>query len=280
MIKPGDQAPVYTEGSKIIYRASGLGGCLTALAAARQGLEKQQPRGRQAAVYKAGHEAEDRFFELYPHGNRQMRVELAVTNRIVVVAHLDAYDKGILEVKSQSNKEWNSWEPNHWEKNPLWIKYSWQVSVCMHAKESKVWVYRFNRDTEEIACILVETPFWTTEQIFERILEVESLALEDKLVCTSPEFFCDYPQLHPGPEPVEDPELEDYVANYLVVKKRNDESSTDLKYWRDKIDERMQGAGYGPKVLLLSGASVSRSEFDTEPHMVKGGHQVRITIAP
>lgn len=274
-----DEPIVHERDGKIVYRASGIGGCLTALAAARQGMKKKGAYGKVVEVYEAGHRAEDRFFQLKPELNhfRQMEVVLHLTPKINIVGHLDAHNGGMHEVKSQSVEEWKKYRWNSWFNDPLWIKYSWQVSVCMLGLGTKkASVHRFNRVTEEIDTIELREPFWTREQVMERVMEIEALALEEELKCVTPSFFCDYPQLHGGAEIVEDDELEVAVAGYLRCKETADDANNNLKYFRDQISKLMQQ--YPNKVMLLSGHVISRSEFDTKDHMVKGSHQVRVTV--
>jgi hypothetical protein len=278
-----DHPPVYQHNGQTIYRASDLGGCITRLAAARQGQEKIPPAGKQLDIFTAGNEAEERFFEQNPNlaHYRQMEVTLHITPTIKIVGHLDALAEfAIIEVKSQSPEEFDKWTWDSWTDNPLWVKYSWQVSACMLAVGTQIHctVWRINRETDKVDAVTVKEPFWTQDDIFARIMEVESLAHEDKLVCRTPDFFCSYPYLHTDDkEIVDDEELEYLVNKYFQVKKDLDENSAYAAQLRSKISERMDLMHY-KKVLLMSGHQITKSEFDTKDHMVKGSHQVKVTI--
>jgi hypothetical protein len=273
--------PVWEEDGTVRYRASYLGGCLTALAAARQGLDRKEPTGKVAAVFQAGHDAEDRFFDLYPHlaQFRQMEAVLHITDKIKVVGHLDAWVGRVVEVKSQSGAEWDAWTWESWDTNPLWQKYAWQVSACMLAMGGNIGatVYRFNRETEKVSLEAVAHPLHTHDEITERILTVETMAMEELEPCASPSFFCDFPHLHPGPELLDDPELQELVNDYIVLNNRSKAAGAQLREIRDRIVKYMEGIGK-EKVMLLSGVTVSRSEYDTQDHIVKGSHQVRLTV--
>lgn len=285
--KSDDSPSVYERDGITIYRASDLGGCITRLAAARQGQQKVEPKGFQQTIFDAGNTAEDIFFDYYPEWGhyRQMEVVLHITPKIAVVGHLDAYCDRMLELKSQSDEEYQKWTWDAWTEDPLWIKYSWQVSACMLALgHEPATLARMNRKgMSDGSGILMDfqaihEPFWTLEDIIARIMEVEALATEDTLRCTTPDFFCSYPYLHvDDKEVVDDGELEELVTIYLSAKANLAESQLYLDSVKRDITEHLDGKGY-KKVLLMSGRSVSRSEYDTKDHMVKGSHQVRLTI--
>lgn len=282
----GDNRPsVYErEDGKIVYRSSDIGGCLIRLAAARQGLHKNEPRegGRVAAVFEAGNEAEDKFFKENPDlaHYRQLEVVLPITNTVIVVGHLDAFVDGLIEVKSQSDKEFMEWTWDCWTDHKLWVKYSWQVSVCMLGLggDYGARVIRYNRDKGVWTTEIVKQPFWTKEQVIERILEVESLACEDRLVCNTPDFFCPYPFLHSGPEPVIDDRMEGLVSRYLQLKTMSDRVGGELKECKEEISKHLSTME-SDKVLLMSGRTVSRTMVTTKEHTVKGSSYERITVS-
>jgi hypothetical protein len=280
-----DSPSVYERDGLTVYRASDLGGCITRLAAARQGQEKVAPKGFQQQIFDAGNDAEEQFFARHPElaHYRQLEVTLHITPRIAVMGHLDAYEGGVIEVKSQSGDEYAKWTWDAWTEHPLWVKYSWQVSACMlatsdpqHPLPAVVW--RVNREDGTESAEEVKRPFWSLQDITERILEVEALAHSDKLTCTTPDFFCAYPYLHVnGQEPVDDDELDKLVKVYISQNKQLGTIKGYQEETRAKIVERLDILGM-QKVLLMSGHQVTRSEFDTKDHMVKGSHQVRVTI--
>lgn len=281
-----DRAAVYEEDGKVYYRASSLGGCLTMLAAARQQLEAQPPSGKQLEIYEAGNDAED--WVLGNHlmiGNLQEEVVLSVTKRISVVGHIDGeYVDGdypaklpIVEIKSQSPDLFDVWTPDYWTEDELWKKYAWQVSAYMLAKGKQLEMIRVRREEPLIfqSVQTIEKPFHTLDEIRNRILTVEALAADSITPCTTPNFFCPYPYLHPQPEPIEDTEMEGLVVEYLAAKSRVDTESSRVKAIKADIEKRLDGR---EKVLLLSGATISRSEFEVKEHTVKASRQVRVTV--
>jgi hypothetical protein len=284
-----DSPSVYVrEDGKIVYRASDIGGCVTRLAASRQGQQKTEPKEFVQMVFDRGNEVEDKFFARCPElaHYRQLEVVLEITGKISVVGHLDAYaEDHLIEVKRQATKEWEKWTWDSWTDDPLWVKYSWQISACMlglgWGKDPfnlPAWVFRVNGDDGREACVEVKEPFWSKEDIRARVLEVEALAHEDKLVCVTPDFFCQYQYLHQDDkEIVDDDELERLVDEYQQAKIVMDAGGVRMSAARAGIVERMGEKGWG-KVLLMSGRSVSKSEFDTKDHVVKGSHQVRVTV--
>lgn len=279
-----DNSPSVHSNGIIVYRASDIGGCVTRLAAARAGYEKAETKPKQAKVYQAGHNTEDWFFETNPQFaiNRQLETRLEIIpGKIAVVGHVDAYTGEILEIKSQSGKEFARWTTASWVEDDLWIKYAWQISALMLGlpDRSSALLVRINRENKEISWHEIPRPFITVDQIVDKVLEVESLALEDKLVCHTPEYFCAYPYLHPAPEPQDNPELDRLAAHYLTLTRAANALKEEIRQVRDEI---MVGLDSLPnetdQVLLLSGRTISRSTFTTKDHWVKGTEQTRLTV--
>ena len=278
--------PVYGDDGRIIYRASSFGGCLTMLAAARQGFERQGKALEKIA--EAGEKAEDWVFSKYPQVamNRQLPVYVPITKRIVVVAHVDALPlEGVVEIKSQSDRQFKDWTYSYWESDQLWRKYAWQISVEMIGAaeflgaEKPGFIYRVNRDTGQIWFDGIPRPFHSKEEIVGRVLEVEALAMDDSLRCSTPDFFCPYPFLHPQLEPVEDDELEGLVADYLTLSGQVKEAGKIVGAVRSRILEKMDMSGYGERILLTSGRTVSRAVVEVKEHMVKASVQTRLTVS-
>jgi hypothetical protein len=276
-----DRAVVYEDEGRVVYRASALGGCLTMLAAARQGVERKKVAGKVEEVYAAGHKAEEEFFKTNPDlaHYQQMEVVVHVVRGIEVVGRMDAWTETcVVEVKSQSEEEWGVWREHWWEENPLWKKYAWQISAYMVGIGAAcAHVYRVNRANGKWRREVIDGAFYNEDQIRERVLEVEALAGEDRLVCKTPSFFCEYPGLHQALEPVEDEELEELVREYVKRDREAKAAKAVVEGIKGEIKERVGAMGRG-KVLLMSGHQVSLTEYDTKDRMVKGGHVVRLTI--
>jgi hypothetical protein len=113
------------------------------------------------------------------------------------------------------------------------------------------------------------------DDIVDRVFTIESLATEQDLICPTPNFFCQYQYLHPTIEPVDEPELEELLAEYLEIKAMIRADEKKLADVKARITEALKGRS---KVVLMSGRSVSRSEFEVKEHVVKGGKQSRFTV--
>jgi hypothetical protein len=199
-----------TDDGRVEYRASALGGCDLALLAARLGYDaipvKEDAKILQ--VFAAGKRIEDEVLTSEGFVDRvtyqQARVVLPVTKKIVVVGHVDGYDKGdwsIYEVKSQNKEEWDRFNREGWESG-FFPKYKWQVSAYMHATLMPLKLVRALRDNEgnwtgEIDVSVVDEPFYTIPEIRARVLRVEAASATGVLSaeCT-PSFPCPYFYLH------------------------------------------------------------------------------------
>lgn len=268
-----------SEDGTIVYRASAIGGCLTGLAAARQQLEPRPPSGKQLEVFEAGNESERLFLTDNPAVIRQQEeVVLSITGRITVVGHIDGIlDENIVEIKSQSPELFAKWTEDAWTTEPLWAKYAWQISCYMLALQKQACIVRVPRDNPvSVAYWPIDKPFHTLAEIRSRILEVEALAAqEEPLVCSTPDFFCPYPYLHPQLEPTDDPELQLLVDEYLMLKTQMDGDKQRLSDVRAMIEKVLRDR---PKVLLLSGITVTRSEYEIKEHTVKASMATRLTV--
>jgi hypothetical protein len=279
----GNAPSVYGDNDKIIYRASALGGCLVALAAARRETDRAEWKSQHLNVFEGGNMAEEQFFERNADldiTRKQERVELPVIGNIVVVGHIDGwYYDHVLEIKSQSEEEYDKWTEDSWDGNPLWVKYGWQISAYMLATDRLLaWVCRVQRDSDKFELRKVGI-LHSKAEIVERVLEVESLALDENLKCTDSNFFCQYPQLHQGLEPTDDPELEALVDEYLHHNSITKGANKALSVIKEKISNHLDTTAC-PKVLLMSGRQVTKSVVPaTKDHMVKGSKgYTRITI--
>jgi len=208
-----DAAYVTVAGDVVQYRASALGGCDLALLAAR--LDYDVVPIREDApimkVFAAGHRIEDEVLAQFPTvRHRQQETILQVTGKIMVVGHIDGiddYDNSIVEVKSQSQEEWDRFERHHWDAG-FFPKYKWQVSSYMlslptifggHRTLKLIRALRGEDGewTGETSISHVDNPFYTVAQIRERILKIEAAAATGVLMaeCT-PTFPCPYFYLH------------------------------------------------------------------------------------
>jgi hypothetical protein len=202
-VDPLNRPMVYAEGENVFYRASSLGGCLRALALARQGYEPLGVPEKILKVFEAGHEAERQAWAKgILTGLAQEFVSLQVSETIFVVGHLDAWSRGVItELKSSTEAEFKK----PWRETHMGEKWAWQISCYMNAAPtSQLRFVRVLRDadgnilgqTEET----LEVPPYSTADIRLRVLEVERLALLDldKLDCVR-EFPCPFYYTHSDP---------------------------------------------------------------------------------
>jgi len=240
-------------------------------------------------VFDAGRAAEEWWFEEgQGRGSegRQAELELAVTSRIVIRGHVDALDEIVIEVKSQTDKEWDAWTPAWFDTDPMWMKYRWQMSVYMLATGKELMVVRLRGRPEpdgswEVrnwAFHQLEKPFFDLDEVRARVFEAERIAGENELKCKATEFFCPYPYLHEraDTEEVDDPELEEMVRSYRETRGSADEMGKIANGLKSRILERLKGRG---KVRLVgSGRQVSVAEVEVKEHVVKASTQTRLTV--
>jgi hypothetical protein len=165
-----------------------------------------------------------------------------------------------------------------WGTDPLWKKYAWQVSVYMLATNKRLRLARYNRDKQTYIIDLYYEPFHSLAEIRDRVLNIESLALDQDLPdCTENTWGCPFGYLHQVEElePVDEPELQKLVDDYFTYKMNRDISAAGMEGIKRYITEVLAGR---PKVLLVSGVTVSRSEFTKQAYTVKEHPEVRLTI--
>jgi hypothetical protein len=195
---------------RVEYRASALGGCDLALLAARLGYDVVPVKegAKILEVFEAGKRIEDEVLDriglLSPITARQLEVVLPITKKIHVVGHIDGLDTSdgsLVEVKSQSQEEWDRFERDGWE-GGFFPKYKWQVSAYMNAVKQPLTLLRALRDSDgnwtgRIEDDYIEEPFYSVAEIRERVLKVEAAAATGVLnaVCT-PSYPCPYFYLH------------------------------------------------------------------------------------
>jgi hypothetical protein len=183
-----------------------------ALLAARLGYEVVPIRedAKIMQVFAAGHRIEEEVLARFPTvEQRQMEVYLPITGRISVVGHIDGFDTvdgTLIEVKSQNQEEWDRFERHHWDAG-LFLKYKWQASVYMHGHKGvfhhhPLKLVRALRDkngdwTGEMKVSHVDKPFYSVDQIRERILQIEAVAATGVLAAECNNSFpCPYFYLH------------------------------------------------------------------------------------
>jgi hypothetical protein len=272
-----DEKPItWDELGVVHYSASAVGGCLVALAASRQGYEKEPLPQIALDTFKAGQEAEDWYGDTYQLERRQEEIRVTITDRLQIVGHIDGVRGGTLEeVKSMSAAEWAKWTPSYWDTHPLWQRYAWQISSYMLGTMLECRVVMVNRETNHVKTYYFEKPPRTYLEIRARVFEAESLAREEVLVCEHGDYFCPFRSLHRGVEITEEPALVAVLEDYLRVKDSAKEAADQLDKLKTQIKTHLGERG---KVALTSGHTVSLSEFEVKEKVIPAGRQSRLTV--
>lgn len=279
-----DAAYVTVADDRIEYRASALGGCDMALLAARLGYESVPVKedAKIMQVFAAGHRIEDEVLKRFPSVvQRQGKVQMAVTGRISVVGHIDGFDTvdgTIVEVKSQSQEEWDRFEKHHWDAG-LFLKYKWQASVYMHAHKGPfhhhpLKLIRALRDengewTGKLSVSHVDKPFYTVDDIRRRILEVERIAATGVLaaICT-PQFPCPYFYLHEeiDRELIDDDTVEALAREYAEAGAEENAAKEKKRTTRKALRVAVDGSKYrthtGVKITFYEASDPPRIDYE------------------
>lgn len=208
----------------MIHRASALGGCLKGQIAAALGM-KPIPHSEDSLTRMGeGQLHEDDVIarltaDGYTVTRQQEEVNLAfpliedgilpVDPAIRVQGHLDGVLNGdpftppgpkVLEVKSMSDaayKEFQSKGWHHdWPAGSLIDKYRWQLSVYMLATGLEGLLVTKNRNSGAMTQHGIETPYYSLDQITERVAYIEDHVARGQLPDDCPhDWFCPYKYL-------------------------------------------------------------------------------------
>lgn len=205
----------------MIHRASALGGCLKGQIAAALG-EKPIPID-DVSLTRMGegqlHE-DDVIARLMADGHTVTRQQEEVNLDHLAMyeedepswrvrGHLDGIVNGdpftpsgprVLEVKSMSDSAFKAFQAKGWHGDwpeaSLPDRYRWQVSVYMLATGLEALLVCKNRNSGEIAQHGIETPYYSLDQITERVAYLEDHIQRGVLPDKCPRsFFCDYKYL-------------------------------------------------------------------------------------
>lgn len=281
---------VVVSGEDVLYRASSLGSCTRALAAARQELEPYRGPlpSNIAGTFQLGHETEEVGVRWFEHRGwnvtgRQLEVTVQLTGRIRIVGHIDCLvsrgepervDLTVVDVKRQNDEEWakqsivESW---------LWPKYKWQFSSYQVATGMPLAVQRVN-DKGEVKLEVVEDLYGRVD-LLRRVLEVEQLASSElkKLKCDRDDFPCPYwSVLHDREtwEEREDTELADLALHYKRLGVEIDPLARRRAEIRAQLIKRVEG-----KVReSTSGIRIRVTKYETKERVIPAGTNVRMTV--
>lgn len=280
-----DGASIYEEDGKVYYRASTLGApCTKALVAIRMGYTEVQTRDEKVLEkYAAGRELEESVISLMKDEGwviwgEQNTVDLALTGRLVVRGHIDGYgmlgefnpegDRYIVEVKTQTIGQWESFEKYGWESG-FFPRYAWQVSAYMLASGLPLALVRGLRSEdnsliEKIDVRFYDHPFFTKQNILKRVLNVEIAAGKSEVPdgCNGHMYPCPVPYLCTGVEreQVEDDADAVVEAAALTFKIAEGDRKSAQQRYDDSKSALLGLLGVGKRAETSSGVRVSTWE--------------------
>ena len=260
-----DMPAVYERDGRVVYRASSLGGCVRALALARQGFDPMPTPAGMLEVFAAGNEAERQVWAKgIIQGRAQEYVELPISETIVVAGHLDAWtEERVYEVKSQSEDEWKPIE-----QSALWYRYRFQISCYMHATKLPLTVVRVMRRkdgtiTFEERQDYTEAPVSLAE-IRAKVFAVELLARRElgEVVCEKVEYPCPFYYTHwqagdEVREQVDNPAAVVLANQYQVARQVARDANSRVKASRAAL---LEYVGERRKLELSDGTLLTRYE--------------------
>lgn len=246
---------------RIVYRASGLGGCPRALWAARKKYTRKPLPQNFQAIFARGHEIEDiTKFILVNDGwtliNSQYEVRLdfppmvellpiTVLGHIDCDSRLDQSDPYVLTEIKGFGKEFLS-RYSHTDINAF-PTYCAQISTYLHARHQSRWRFIVYQKThtspEDSRTRLIireyEEPPWPVEKIRQRVEEIEFLATEQdpsKVPCIN-SYPCQYFYLHDTPQSAS---LTDFQVSTARAIKNLDAKIKLLTETRDRFRYKLQ----------------------------------------
>lgn len=229
----------------MLIRASELGGCTKAIIAKQLGYEPLKPREQTASIMREGNLHEDdvvaQLTEESPVTSQQEEVNLPIGEH-VVQGHIDGrWDGRLLEIKSVSQSVWEEFERHRWAAG-YFPKYKWQLSVYMLATGLEATVAIKNRNTGRIRREGVEIPFYSLDEITERVNHVADWVTRGLLPgpCDTPTFPCPYYYLHEDEKVLEKDEVLDGLASdYQTLREREVRLRDSIQAVRTQIRKAM-----------------------------------------
>lgn len=240
----GDSRPIrYVEfdatgaPTRVVYRASSLGGCERAMIATARGLPKQAHPDWFAEVLEEGNTAEPMISQMWDESTgvatvrQQEELELFVMDLdlvhngetfevpVVVRAHIDGRADSaskfngtpeLREYKKFRNSTWPNFIRQGCEIN---LFYPWQLAAMMHAIKATEGEYplvemvagRWEDDTvQEVSVHYIDNPPIPLRGIKKKIARIERLlaegydATDPEVVCTENQYPCGFFRLHPS----------------------------------------------------------------------------------
>jgi len=249
----------------VVYRASSLGNCIRALAAARQGIEQAAFSDDTKVIFEEGNLHEEAVkkrlrSEGWTIADEQAEVELVVQEegpRIVVRGHLDGdgvampekrvSGLSILEVKSMSRSKFDEWIDNDFGANQWegFEGYGWQISAYIIATGRPAYYVVKNRDNGQLDIRHLPGPWKSLKQIRDRVLEAEAWADGGFPECDlANPYFCNYWFLHdeddtPQYDAADDDELNDLWIRWREQNKVKQQAEKAIKKLKEQVQAKV-----------------------------------------
>lgn len=254
-----DKPIVYLENGVTVFRASALAQCQKALVAARMGFEgvglpewfQEKLDESSELEYEVGEKAEGVIGKkvLRP-GEIDERVELWITNKIMVRGHIDGViDEGspapIFEAKALGQDFFDKWRAGGISMFPY---YAAQLTLYMRAwphpddPSGRAYFAVLNKATGEIDVTYFDQYPADLNELMKRAIEVDRLGREEQLPeeCdTERSLICPFPYLHDseeGEEEVDEEEFDTLVNQYLNAKQEVDKFEAIKKEVSKKLE--------------------------------------------
>jgi len=215
-----DRGIGYREDKTSVYRASGIGSCLTQIVAHMLEYDEAPTQFQNEVLIDAAREGNlhedsivDRLIEDgYRVTSTQELIEMAVIPKVIIRGHIDgltipprARNTRVLEAKTMSKDRFKKWQRSG--NNVLerlltdeFVHYAWQISIYMHMYGYQAIYAVKNRDSGKLLVEQLDRPPISIETIKKKIIVAEGWRVRNELpdcMATGGEkFFCPFPYLH------------------------------------------------------------------------------------
>ena len=296
-----DNRPIaYVEDGVSYYRASGTGGCLLAVVAAKNGYEAKRNQKTQDILMSAAKEGnlhEGAIVEELKDTYRwrvwggQELVELQILPKVIIRGHIDGFCKPprirktrLVEIKTMSKDRFKKWMASGDTARERLLtedfkKYGWQISQYMHAYNMTAMYVVKNRDSGVLDIEWIELPLVDLKTIRAKIIAVEMWSKKGEMPecegASGERWFCEYPYLHdvtpfPGNEPDNEKEVVGDISEVLVnsIAEHYYETAKKTAYLKALDDERKD---IGQKLIEAMGG------VNQEKVRVSGEYEIKRT---
>lgn len=278
---------VYT--TKIIYRASALGGCPRALWAARNSYTPQPITEKFKSIFARGHEIETIVTAILESSgwktiNRQYEVHIdlgpiCTLFPVWILGHIDfdstptpdTSDYILTEVKGFGSDFLAKYQSHDILAFPT---YCAQISTYLHARNQSRWrliIYKKNTSSAEdsfdrLIIREYETPPYTLEQLRQLVTAVEKISeipvQPTDVICTN-NYPCPYRYLHNTPDTVPLTDWQISAAKSIKTLDKKIEQLTRIKdTMRGKLQQQLSDGKFKSP---LNDVSIS---FSTKPYRI------------